>query len=116
MSEDRLLGMTQVSRLVGMTNSRPLRERLRALHAERGDVLTQIRGHYYITESALRNMFPQIFSNTRSKVDDRFEQLESKLELLETKLLKTKQQLYQARVRIREHEQGKRKCRATADQ
>lgn len=101
--EDRLLSMLDASKLLGVSPRR-LRGALLRAHAERGNVMVRINRWYFVTESALRTLFPQIFSNTKVKVDDRFAALEQHVALLESQVNETKKTLYAARVRIRQLE------------
>lgn len=102
--EDRLLSMQRVAKMLGLRSAKTLTPKLQALHERDGNVLVYVNKRYYITESALRNVFPQIFSNTKSKVDDRFAALEQHVSLLESQVNETKKTLYAARVRIRQLE------------
>jgi len=99
-TEDRMLGMPEAAKLLGVGTKRLRRTLIRA-HAQHGNVLVKINRLYYVTESALRTLLPLVFSNTRSTVDDRISALETEVERTHKTLLETRQDLYRAKLRIK---------------
>lgn len=113
-TEDRLLNMATAAKLLGVPTKR-LRRTLVAAHDQKGNVLVRVRHLYFVTESALRTLFPQIFSNTRSTIDERISTLEHEIETLNRTLTETRKSLYQARTRIRVLEERMKPGKAQND-